>query len=118
MTASLTRCLQQHVTFTPEGAVSISYPTLVSSPLSLQTSIGEHQSVHSYSLTYKSFPAEQAFGSHPKSLGIIVVRDLPPIYAIYRERLLKLAYNFATLAENIREQYADPATNYRSVPFD
>jgi hypothetical protein len=42
-----------------------------------------------------------------------VVRDLPPIYAVYRERLLKLAYKFATLDENTREQYADPATKYR-----
>jgi len=84
----------QPVTFTPEGAVSISYPTLVSSPLSLHASI------------------EQAFGSNPKSLGIIVVKDLPPIYAVYRERLLKLGYKFATLDENIREQYADPATKY------
>jgi isopenicillin N synthase-like dioxygenase len=74
--------------------VLISYSTLVSSPLSLQASI------------------EQAFGSHPKSLGIIVVKDLPPTYATYRERLLKLAYKFATLDENTREQYADPVTKY------
>jgi len=42
--------------------VSISYPTLVSSPLSLEDSI------------------EQAFGSHPQALGIIIVRDLPDVY--------------------------------------
>jgi hypothetical protein len=87
----------QPVAFTSEGAISISYPTLVASPLSLQTSI------------------EEAFGSHPKSLGIIVVRDLPPAYIAYRERLLKLAYKFATLDENIREQYSDPGSNYRFV---
>lgn len=74
--------------------MSVSYPTLASSPLSLQTSI------------------EKAFGSDPKSLGIIVVEDLPPIYSVYRERLLKLAYEFATLEESTREQYADPATKY------
>lgn len=38
---SLTRQMQP-VSFTPEGVVSISYPTLVSSPLSLQASIGWH----------------------------------------------------------------------------
>ncbi|KIM85437.1 hypothetical protein PILCRDRAFT_817457 [Piloderma croceum F 1598] len=84
----------QPVVFTPEGAVTVSYQTLASSPLSLQASI------------------EQAFGSDPKSLGIIVVRDLPPAYAGYRERLLTLAYKFAALDENTREQYADPATKY------
>jgi hypothetical protein len=56
---------------------------------------------------------EQAFGSNPKSLGIVIVRDLPPIYEIYRERLLRLAHKFATLDEKVREQYADPATKYR-----
>jgi len=92
--------MQQPVVFTPEGAVTVSYQTLTSSPLSLQASI------------------EQAFGSDPKSLGIIVIRDLPPIYAGYRERLLTLAYKFAALDENTREQYADPATKYRSALLD
>ena len=40
--SSLTRQARQPVSFTPEGAVSISYPTLVSSPLSLQAAIGYH----------------------------------------------------------------------------
>jgi hypothetical protein len=61
------------------------------------------------------FHTEKAFGSDPKSLGIIVVKDLPSIYSVYRERLLKLAYEFATLEESTREQYADPATKYRSA---
>jgi hypothetical protein len=47
-----------------------------------------------------------------------MVKDLPPIYAVYRERLLKLAYRFATLDENAREQYADPATKYRFALLD
>lgn len=38
--ATITRGLQA-VRYTPEGAVEISYPVLVSSPLSLQASIGE-----------------------------------------------------------------------------
>ncbi|RDB28359.1 hypothetical protein Hypma_015164 [Hypsizygus marmoreus] len=82
------------ITYTPEGAVSISYSILVSDPLSLGPSI------------------EEAFGSHPKSLGIIVVRDLPPSYAAQRERLLKLASEFARLDEGAREKYADPASRY------
>jgi len=82
------------VAFTPEGAVSVSYPTLVSSPISLSASI------------------EEAFGSNPKCLGIIIVRDLPPSYVGYRERLLKLAFKFAKLEENVREKYADPVSRY------
>jgi hypothetical protein len=39
--------------------------------------------------------------------------DLPPVYAAYRERLLKLAYAFAKLEEPIREQYADSHSRYR-----
>jgi hypothetical protein len=41
------------------------------------------------------------------------VKDLPHDYAAYRERLLKLAYNFAHLDENIREKYADSESIYR-----
>jgi len=55
---------------------------------------------------------EQAFGSHPDSLGILVVRDLPPSYTIYRERLLKQAYKFAKLDESVRDKYTDPASKY------
>ncbi|KAJ7770864.1 Clavaminate synthase-like protein [Mycena maculata] len=76
------------------GAVSISYQDLVSAPLSLTNSI------------------EKAFGSGPECLGIILVRDLPPIYTIYRERLLRLAYAFAHLDESVREQYADRYSRY------
>ena len=56
---------------------------------------------------------EKAFGSHPDSLGIVIVRDLPPTYVAYRERLLKLAYRFAHLKEDVREQFADPKSRYR-----
>ncbi|KAI0080012.1 Clavaminate synthase-like protein [Panus rudis PR-1116 ss-1] len=82
------------VTYTSEGAVAISYKTLVSSPLSLTNSI------------------EKAFGSGPDSLGIIIVRDLPEKYKAHRERLLKLAYKFAKLDETVRERYADPGSRY------
>ncbi|EMD41641.1 hypothetical protein CERSUDRAFT_102053 [Gelatoporia subvermispora B] len=80
--------------YTPEGAVSISYTTLTSSPLSLTTSI------------------EKAFGSSPDSLGIIVVRDLPETYKSSRERLLKLAHCFANLPYDVRERYAHPESRY------
>ncbi|TFK93554.1 Clavaminate synthase-like protein [Polyporus arcularius HHB13444] len=82
------------ITLTAEGAVSIPYNTLVRSPLSLTASI------------------EKAFGSHPDSLGIVIVRDLPPTYAPARERLLKLAYRFANLDPSVRERYADPKSRY------
>jgi len=55
---------------------------------------------------------EEAFGSHPSSLGIIVVRDLPPEYAACRERLLRLSYKFSQLDENVRESYSDPSSKY------
>ena len=58
---------------------------------------------------------EKAFGSGTDCLGIIVVKDLPSTYASSRERLLKLAYKFAKLPENVREQYADTKSRYRWV---
>lgn len=82
------------LTYTPEGAVSISYNDLKQSPLSLGQSI------------------EEAFGSSEKSLGIIIVRDLPQEYKEYRERLLRLSYGFAHLDEANREKYTDPASRY------
>lgn len=56
---------------------------------------------------------EKAFGSRPDSLGIIVVRDLPPEYKSYRERLLLLANSFAHMDEGTREKYADAKSRYR-----
>lgn len=58
---------------------------------------------------------EEAFGSHPESLGIIIIRDLPASYVTQREKLLKLAYKFANLDESTREKYTDPASSYRYV---
>lgn len=58
-------------------------------------------------------PTEQAFGSGPDCLGIIIVRDLPPKYPELRERLLKLAHGFAQLDEPVRESYTDPKSRYR-----
>ncbi|KAI0050658.1 Clavaminate synthase-like protein [Auriscalpium vulgare] len=84
----------QPITFTPEGAVTISYNALISSPLSLSASI------------------EKAFGSQPDSLGIVIVRDLPPVYPSLREKLLKLANSFAHLDEPTREKYADVKSSY------
>ncbi|KAF9535743.1 Clavaminate synthase-like protein [Crepidotus variabilis] len=82
------------VEYTPEGAVVISYPTLVASPESVLTSI------------------EKGFGSDPNCLGIIVVKDLPKEYVHHREKLLKLAYHFGHLDEGIRESYTDPSSKY------
>ena len=55
---------------------------------------------------------ETAFGSHPKSLGIIIVKDLPSEYPSLRENLLKFAYKFASLPESVKEKYVDPTTRY------
>ncbi|TFY83982.1 hypothetical protein EWM64_g42 [Hericium alpestre] len=85
---------RQSVEFTREGAVTISYNILLSSPDSLTASI------------------EKAFGSSPDSLGIIVIRDLPPSYPDLRSRLLHLAYSFAHLNETTREHYADVKSKY------
>ncbi|THU88459.1 Clavaminate synthase-like protein [Dendrothele bispora CBS 962.96] len=82
------------VSYTPEGAVCISYSDLVSDPWSLGPAI------------------EEAFGSNPKSLGIIVVHDLPEAYKSHRERLLKLAYKFAHLDQDVREKYTDASSRY------
>ena len=57
--------------------------------------------------------SEKAFGSDPKSLGIIIVRDLPEEYEGYRDRLLKLSYKFAQLDYTVREGYSDPSSKYR-----
>ncbi|KAH8835928.1 Clavaminate synthase-like protein [Flagelloscypha sp. PMI_526] len=92
--ATLTRRVLQPISRTPEGAVQISYSDLTSQPDTLLPSI------------------EEAFGSSPKSLGIIIVRDLPPTFNQYRERLLHLAHKFADLDESTREKYIDPASSY------
>jgi hypothetical protein len=69
----------------------------VSSPLSLHESI------------------KKAFGSEPDCLGIIIVKDLPPEYVKYRERLLLLAEKFSGLQHETREKYADAKSRYRYV---
>ena len=55
---------------------------------------------------------EAAFGSHPKALGIIIVKDLPASYATRRENLLRLAYKFASLPESTKDKYVDPKSRY------
>lgn len=91
--ATITRRMQP-VEYTADGVVTISHPTLVSSPLSLGDAV------------------VKAFGSHPDSLGIILVRDLPLDYVTHRERLLKLAHKFAKLSPEVQEKYADPSSRY------
>jgi len=74
--------------------VVISYTDLKNAPDQLQSAI------------------EAAFGSHPKALGIIIVKDLPPNYSVLREDLLNFAYRFASLPENVKGKYVDPTTRY------
>lgn len=52
----------QTVAYTPEGAVTISYPTLLSSPLSLGSSIG--QSVHNGIRKSNSFDLQMRHLAH------------------------------------------------------
>lgn len=82
------------ITFTSDGAVTISYKDLIASPELLTPSI------------------EKAFGSKPDSLGIVIVKDLPEEYARYRERLLTLAFKFANLSDDAREKYVDASSKY------
>lgn len=76
------------------SAISISYSSLLAPSPTLTHSI------------------EKAFGSGPDCLGIIIVRDLPSEYPKLRERLLKFAYAFAQLDEQVRERYADSKSRY------
>jgi hypothetical protein len=104
--ATLTRARQS----TP---VFISYPTLVSSPLSLTKEIGTlvHHLFGYLRLDAAYYP-ERGFGSSPDALGIIVIKDLPPTFPAARERLLRLAAKFATLKEDVREKYVDERSQY------
>ncbi|KAF9056446.1 Clavaminate synthase-like protein [Panaeolus papilionaceus] len=104
-----------------DGAVVISYETLCSSPEVLVPSIGESSSMPSAypmpsSMLTRS--SEKAFGSEPDCLGIIVIRDLPPEFLNYRERLLKLAFRFGNLDEAVREKHSDPTTKYSHSRFN
>ncbi|KAL7423916.1 hypothetical protein Q5752_001501 [Cryptotrichosporon argae] len=78
----------------PVAPVTVSYDVLRTSPGSL------HQSI------------ENALGSAPGCLGIILVRDLPPEFPVLRERLFRLAHRFANLPEATRERFARPDTSY------
>ncbi|KAF4623444.1 hypothetical protein D9613_002047 [Agrocybe pediades] len=80
--------------YTKDGVVVIPYQALVSRPEALGNAI------------------EKAFGSDPSSLGIVIIRDLPAEYPVYRQRLLRLAYQFGQLDESIRERYSDPTSKY------
>lgn len=101
------------------SVVSISYSTLVSSPLALENAIGKSRRLsrflHSYWRSDLSAvkSVEQAFGSHPRALGIILVEGLPDIYKCYRETLLKLGHRYAHLPEDVKERYTDPESSYR-----
>lgn len=80
---------------TAEGAVVISFKTLVEAPETLQASVAK------------------AFGSDPDCLGLIIVKDLPSEFAGLRLDLLQLANTFAQLDEKTRDKYSDPSSRYR-----
>lgn len=97
---------------TADGVVTISYPSLKDSPMSLRASIGIAFTCGVYVFA-ESPSSEEAFGANPKALGIIVVQGLPPEYVFKRAKLLKLAERFANLPEAARERYVDPKSRYR-----
>lgn len=98
----------------------ISYKDLVERPTELRESISK------------------GFGSDPDSLGIVVVQgtlcppvnrvldeianlpcftlafnpDLPAVFPALREKLLRLSNTFASLPDDVREKYADAASQY------
>lgn len=85
------------IRYSRDGAVIISYPTLKADPQSLLPAI------------------EKAFGSDPQCLGLIVVDDLPDGYVKKRRDLLLLADTFASLPEDVKNQYVDASSKYRLV---
>ncbi|KDQ14110.1 hypothetical protein BOTBODRAFT_174921 [Botryobasidium botryosum FD-172 SS1] len=85
---------QSPISLSPEGAVVVSYTTLLSSPESLHDSI------------------KKAFGSEDDCLGIIIVKDLPATYPVMRERLLRLADRFASLDDETKNKYVDAKSRY------
>ena len=93
----------------------IPVPSLCSLNLNLIT-FYRQVSVSKYPIYNSSHCTEQAFGSDPNCLGIIIVRDLPPAYPRLRERLLNLGHAFAQLDEPVRENYADAKSRYRFEP--
>lgn len=74
--------------------VSISYNDLFHAPEKLQAQI------------------ERAFGSDADCLGLIIVTDLPKEYPALRERLLKIAYEFAALDEAAKQTCVDASSRY------
>lgn len=70
--------------------VKISYNALVARDPTLSTEIS------------------RAFDSSPDALGLLIVSDLPAEFPALRQRLLRLADQFAALPEATREQYARP----------
>ncbi|GAA6020138.1 hypothetical protein JCM11491_005540 [Sporobolomyces phaffii] len=74
--------------------VTISYESLVAKDASLASDI------------------QQAFDSSPDSLGLLLVKDLPPSFPHLRKRLLLLSNEFASLPEEVREKYTSPQTQF------
>ncbi|GAA5924741.1 uncharacterized protein JCM15063_005721 [Sporobolomyces koalae] len=74
--------------------VTISYEALVSKDAALPAQI------------------QKAFDSSPDSLGLLIVKDLPPTFPQLRKRLLLLSNAFASLPEETREKYSSKETSY------
>ncbi|WRT67106.1 uncharacterized protein IL334_004072 [Kwoniella shivajii] len=51
-------------------------------------------------------------GSESGCLGIVVISDLPDEFPILREKMFRLSHKFATLPEDVKEQFAKPDVSY------
>jgi hypothetical protein len=54
----------------------------------------------------------RGFGSEPDCLGLIIVKGLPDQYSQLREKALRASAQFASLPEDVKERYTDPASSY------
>ncbi|KAG9013938.1 hypothetical protein FRB94_004318 [Tulasnella sp. JGI-2019a] len=77
-----------------QGEVTVTYADLVSRPEALAPAI------------------EQAFGSNPECLGLLIVTGLPSDFKQKRERLLLLAERFGRLPKQTQDKYVDERSKY------
>jgi hypothetical protein len=93
--------------------VTVSYHDLFSAPGSLTAAIGKF-SLFPTDYVLKCFlNPEEAFGSHPSSLGIIIVRDLPVAFTEFRDKMFRLSFAFAAMDASVRKKYVHAASKYR-----
>ena len=63
-------------------------------------------------VTLNIYIFQEAFGSKSHCLGILLVKNLPKVYAEKRARLLRLASVFSSLPDEIKEKTAHKQSYY------